>query len=93
MDGDLYIVDAILDKRTQRLKGGKSNQRAVHYLCHWKGYSSDFDTWEPLVNIPAQSREMVNEFNAKLRVESKTTAASSNSIASVANGKRKAKEL
>ena len=37
----------------------------VHYLCHWQGYSTDADTYEPLDNIPQQARAMVNQFNKR----------------------------
>jgi hypothetical protein len=59
-DGNLWIVAEIRGK-----KKAHRNNRCVHYLCHWRGYGTDEDTFEPLVNIPQQARDMVREFNRK----------------------------
>lgn len=40
MDQPEYEVDQILEKR-EKLSG-------IEYLVHWKGYSCDHDSWEPL---------------------------------------------
>ena len=66
-DKGLYVVAEIRDKKTKQLEGGRPGQRAVHFLCHWCGYDSDADTWEPLCNIPSQARHMVTAFNSSLR--------------------------
>ena len=39
----------------------------VHYLCHWQGYGTDVDSYEPLDNIPQQARGMVRDFNKQQR--------------------------
>ena len=49
--------------------------KRVHYLCHWEGYDTDADTYEPLENIPKQARTMVNEYNASLRAAAQAAAA------------------
>ena len=69
MDSDLYILEAILDKKVmaQRLANGKCGNRIVHFKCRWMGYDSAGDTWEPLCNIPLKGRGLVNDYNKGLR--------------------------
>jgi hypothetical protein len=52
-----FEVDEILDYRLFR---GKIPQ----YLVHWKGYSYDKNTWEPVEHL-ANASTLLNEFNAK----------------------------
>ena len=44
-DDELYDLEDILD--SQRIDG------ELHYLVHWKGYSHDEDSWEPVTAINA----------------------------------------
>ena len=53
-----------------QIRGRKQHHRGtnrVHYLCHWQGYGTDADSYEPLDNIPQQARGMVREFNKQQR--------------------------
>lgn len=44
VDGDKeYVVDLIMDAK--RIRG------RLHFLVHWKGYSSAHDFWEPLEHV------------------------------------------
>ena len=56
-----FEVDEILDYRLFR---GKIPQ----YLVHWKGYSYDKNTWEPVEHLTNAST-LLNEFNAKRDLE------------------------
>ena len=59
-DNGLWEVQEVLGKR-------KRNGR-VQYLLRWQAHpTEEFDTWEPLANVPTASREMINEFRAKER--------------------------
>ena len=61
-DSSLYVVAEI--------RGKKQSHRGtsrVHYLCHWQGYGTDVDSYEPLDNIPQQARGMVRDFNKQQR--------------------------
>lgn len=62
---DLWVVKEIRGKCERSFNG----KRVVHYLCHWQGYGTDEDTYEPLAHIPKEARAMTNAFNAKLRKE------------------------
>ncbi|CAH2039599.1 unnamed protein product, partial [Iphiclides podalirius] len=48
-----YEVEKIVDSK--RIKG------KLHYLIHWKGYSSEDDTWEPENTLSCP--ELINKFN------------------------------
>ena len=56
-----FEVDEILDYRLFR---GKIPQ----YLVHWKGYSYDKNTWEPVEHL-ANASTLLDEFNAKRGLE------------------------
>uniref|UniRef100_A0A3Q3XEH9 Chromo domain-containing protein n=1 Tax=Mola mola TaxID=94237 RepID=A0A3Q3XEH9_MOLML len=60
-DGELYMVERIVDKR--RNKKGK-----WEYLIRWKGYGSKEDTWEP-ENHLLHCEEFIDQFNS-LRLHS-----------------------
>ena len=82
MDSDLYILEAVLDKKVQPLRqaGGRCGKRVVHYQCRWMGYGPEGDTWEPLCNIPKKEcdpRGLVSEFNKSLRKEVQASASQS----------------
>ena len=64
-DSELWVVAEVRGKKNKSIKG---NSR-IHYLCHWQGYGTDDDTYEPLENIPKESRVMINEYNKRLREE------------------------
>ena len=54
-DEDVWEVERIL---MSRVKGGVSE-----YLTKWKGWSSDYNSWEPLSHFVSwQARELVEEF-------------------------------
>jgi transposase InsO family protein len=54
---DVFEVDAIVDHR------GEGDNR--EYKVHWKGYSSDEDTWEPVSNL-FDSEWSINKYLASL---------------------------
>jgi hypothetical protein len=41
---EVYEIDSILDHRY-------NNNKEIEYKVHWKGYSSEHDTWEPFANF------------------------------------------
>ena len=61
-ESNLYVVHSIRGK-----KQSYNGVQRVHYLCHWEGYDTDVDTYEPLENIPKQARAMIKEYNNTLR--------------------------
>jgi hypothetical protein len=54
-----YEVESILKKRLR--KYGKGSR--LEYLVHWKGYTCEEDTWEPLANMEG-AMDMVRAFDA-----------------------------
>ena len=56
-EDDPYIVEAIMKKQFNK----KSNQ--FEYFVKWKGYSSSFNTWEIISNIP---EKILNDYEATL---------------------------
>jgi hypothetical protein len=55
-----FEVDSILKKRVKKYGRGAR----VEYLIHWKGYSSEEDTWEPIANLEG-AMDMVRSFDAQ----------------------------
>ena len=53
---DEYEVERIIDEKTE--EGSK------YYLIRWKGYTEEFDTWEPEQNLN-NVEELMNEWNKK----------------------------
>ena len=41
-------------------------------MCHWEGYDTDWDTYEPLANIPHGARELIAEFKRGLKAPAST---------------------
>jgi hypothetical protein len=56
-----YEVEAILNKRLRKFGRGSR----VEYLIHWKGYSSEEDTWEPIGNL-TNCKDILNAYNRSL---------------------------
>jgi hypothetical protein len=56
-------VEKILRKKV--VYGNNSNTNHVFYLVHWKGYSENDATWEPLENLKNALVEVQN-FEQKL---------------------------
>ena len=44
-----------------------------HYLCHWEGYDTDADTWEPHANVPtgSKAKALIRDYNKKLSNDKK----------------------
>ena len=59
---DSYEVEEILDHRETR--------KGEYYLVRWKGYSSAYDTWEPLENVKF-AQDKIKEFKARRKVSSR----------------------
>lgn len=49
-DGDIYYVEKIVDKK--KIKG------RVHYFVKWRGWDSQHNTWEPIVNLTNVTEEI-----------------------------------
>ena len=64
-ESSLWILAGIRGKKTSH-----RGKKCVHYLCHWKGYTTDEDTYEPHTNISQRSeaRDMVREFNRQEKI-------------------------
>lgn len=60
-EGDVFEVEAILDKRINKKKRGR-----VEYLVKWLGY--DEEDWEPLENVEG-AMDLVKEFEARREAE------------------------
>ena len=52
-----FEVEKILEHRQR----GKGRHRQTWYLLRWKGYSTDYDTWEPDTNLTS-CRELLQEY-------------------------------
>ena len=65
--GSLYVLEAVRGKETRVSRS--TRKRCVHYLCHWEGYGTDGDTWEPLANIPtgSKAKALIGAYNTELR--------------------------
>ncbi|KAN0033721.1 hypothetical protein ACTFIV_000185 [Dictyostelium citrinum] len=61
VEDDVFEVEKILDKRVQHGR--------IQYSIRWKGFSSDYDTWEDEDNV-AGCPELVKEFESS-RVQEK----------------------
>ena len=85
---NLWIVSEIRGKSRKK----HEDKMCVHYLCHWQGYDTDYDSYEPLAHIPAQSRPMVNEFNRMERDRKRAEAVASGSEQPTGEAKRARKE-
>lgn len=59
-EGEEYEVEKIL--RCKKTKG------EMFYLVHWKGYTSDDDTWEPEENL-VDCAEIFNEFKRQYKLK------------------------
>ena len=40
-----------------------SNPQKRFFLVHWAGFSSDYDTWEPLKNLLPGAKDIVREWD------------------------------
>ena len=40
---------------------GRGRRKVTYYLIRWKGYTSEYDTWEPASNL-RNSPELLNEY-------------------------------
>ncbi|XP_060599249.1 testis-specific chromodomain protein Y 2-like isoform X2 [Ruditapes philippinarum] len=63
-----YEVDSLLDKRI-----GDGSQ--VEYLVHWKGFTADWDTWEPADNLQNCKQKII-----KFEKQRKKSAANTQKI-------------
>ena len=48
-----------------------SNPNKRQFLVHWQGFSSDYDTWEPLKNLLPGSKDIVREWDKQKKLKSK----------------------
>ena len=48
-----------------------SNPNKRQFLVHWQGFSSDYDTWEPLKNLLPGSKDIVREWDKQKKQKSK----------------------
>lgn len=70
-----YIVERILDRR---IRNGKTE-----YYLKWEGYSSAFNSWEPIENIVTPKNELNDlnkRFDEEQRIKNKECGLSFNSI-------------
>ena len=68
---DLYALEAVRGKKTCKSK--TTGKKCVHYLCHWEGYDTDADTWEPHANVPtgSKAKALIRDYNKKLSNDKK----------------------
>ena len=50
-----------------------SSDGGIEYLIRWRGYNSDWDTWEPAENLDC-AQETVEEFNSRIPLSSTMAA-------------------
>jgi hypothetical protein len=56
-----------MEWEVESIMGHKNKGRAVaQYLVRWKGYSSNFDSWEP-VELLVNSQEAIDEYWQKTK--------------------------
>jgi hypothetical protein len=56
---EVFEVERILDKRTQRIRG----RNVVQYLIKWKGYPDSDNTWEPRHHLHCDT--LLEEFDKR----------------------------
>ena len=57
-EGHYYILEFILDHRVNKRKDGR-----YEYLCKWKGYDDNENTWEPADKIENDAPQATLEFH------------------------------
>ena len=50
----------------ERIIQGKHFADGVRYLCKWKGYGAEFNSYEPLCNLNAQARKFLRDNTVKI---------------------------
>ena len=55
-----FEVENILDSK--RIKRGRNNK--LYYLVHWKGYSPEEDSWEPVEGL-TNAQELIDKFHKR----------------------------
>lgn len=67
----VFEVDHIVSHRSKTVKyrNGSKKTIASHYLIRWKGWTPEYDTWEPVSNVagaPDKIRQYLNEHRLEL---------------------------
>lgn len=52
--------------QVQSIRGHKEVDGQVQYLVHWKKYSDDHDSWEPVANLK-DCDKIIEEYEMKLK--------------------------
>lgn len=56
---DYYIVEKVLDKRT-------NSQGKIEYFVKWEKYPTSENTWEPESNL-LTAKKMINEYEKRMK--------------------------
>jgi hypothetical protein len=67
----VFEVDHIVDHRSKTVKHKDGSIKTIgsHYLVRWKGWTPEYDTWEPVANLagaPTAIRQYLNEHRTEL---------------------------